>query len=304
MKMAHPILVAGKTGQLARATAELATERELPLVTVGRPELDLEDADSVERVMAALIPSAIVNAAAYTLVDKAESESERAFSINRDGAARLAAAAAKYRIPYVHVSTDYVFDGNKTSPYREDDIPSPLSIYGQSKLAGEIAVRNAYSEALILRTSWVFSHFGQNFVKTMLRLADTRDIVRVVDDQHGAPTAANDLARAILAVLEQIAKTGDTNRAGVYHVACGGETTWYGFAAAIYADWARRGRRIPKLEPIKTADYPTPAQRPANSRLDCLKIRRTFGIQLPPWQKSLEKCLDRLATASLETKQC
>jgi len=298
MNGTQPILVAGKTGQLARATAELASDRAIALVTVEPPELNLEDAESVERVVTAIAPRAIVNAAAYTLVDKAESEPERAFGVNRDGAARLAAAAAKFKIPFIHISTDYVFDGSKASPYQEDDVPSPLSIYGRSKLEGEIAVRDAYADALVIRTSWVFSPFGQNFVKTMLRLADSRDVVQVVNDQHGAPTAARDLAGAILAILKQIAgNEGSSSRAGVYHFTCAGETTWYGFAAAIYAGWARRGRHIPVLKPITTADYPTPARRPVNSRLDCSKIERTFGIRLPPWQKSLDLCLDDLAAA-------
>jgi dTDP-4-dehydrorhamnose reductase len=241
-----------------------------------------------------------VNAAAYTFVDGAESEPDRAFGVNRDGAARLAAAAAKLEIPFIHVSTDYVFDGCKASPYREDDVVSPLSIYGRSKLEGEIAVRNAYPDSLVIRTSWIFSPFGQNFVKTMLNLAETRDVVRVVDDQRGAPTAARDLAGAILAILEQTVGNQDSSRAGVYHLASAGETTWYGFAAAIYAGWARRGRHVPALKPITTVDYPTPARRPANSRLDCSKIERIFGIRLPLWHQSLERCLDELATTRFD----
>jgi dTDP-4-dehydrorhamnose reductase len=300
MNLTRRILVAGKTGQLARAIAELTCECAIPLVTVGPPELDLQDDDSVERVVTAIAPKAIVNAAAYNLVDKAESEPERAFGVNRDGAARLAAAAAKFKIPFVHVSTDYVFDGSKASPYHEDDVPAPLSIYGRSKLEGEIAVRNAYADAVVIRTSWLFSRFGQNFVKTMLRLADS-GVVSVVDDQRGAPTGARDLAGAILTVLEQIAGNEASSRAGVYHLACGGETTWCGFARAIYAGWAERGRHIPALKPITTADYPTPARRPANSRLDCSKIERTFGIRLPPWQKALDLCLDDLAAARSDT---
>jgi dTDP-4-dehydrorhamnose reductase len=297
MNQVHPILVAGKTGQLARATAELARERAIPLVTAEPPELDLEDADSVERVVSAVAPYAIVNAAAYTLVDMAEAQPERAFGVNRDGAARLAAAAAKFKIPFVHVSTDYVFDGSKASPYQEDDETSPLSIYGRSKLEGEVAVRNAHADAFVIRTSWVFSPFGQNFVKTMLRLAETREVVGVVDDQHGAPTAARDLANVILAILERVARSEYSGHTGIYHFACAGEATWHGFAAAIYAGWARRGRHVPILKPITTADYPTPARRPVNSRLDCSKIERAFGIRPPHWQQSLDLCLDDLAAA-------
>jgi dTDP-4-dehydrorhamnose reductase len=296
----HPILVVGKSGQLARALTTIAREREIPLLTAQRPELDLESVDSVARIVAAVKPKAIVNAAAYTAVDRAESEPERAFSINRDGAARLAAAAAKFRIPLVHVSTDYVFDGTKPSPYLEEDVASPLSIYGRSKLEGELAVRSAYADAVIIRTSWVFSPFGQNFVKTILRLAEKMEAVKVVNDQRGSPTAAHDLAETIVAILE--ASDGSSlSGGGLYHFACAGETTWYGFAEAIYAGWAKRGHRVPTLKPITTAEYPTPARRPANSRLDCGKIQRTFRIPRPTWQKSLDFCLDELALAVSET---
>lgn len=298
----HPILVAGTTGQLARAFARLAGERAVPVVTAEPPVLDLENVESVERVVTAVAPRAIVNAAAYTAVDKAESEPERAFRVNCHGAARLAAAAAKFRIPFVHVSTDYVFDGAKSSPYREDDFPSPLSIYGRSKLEGELAVRDACVDAIIIRTSWVFSPFGQNFVKTMIRLAETRESVTVVNDQQGSPTGAQDLAEAILAVLER--GTKDDSGGGLYHFACAGETTWYGFAKAIFAGWAKRGHRVPTLEPITTAEYPTPARRPANSRLDCSKIQHTFQIPRPTWQKSLDSCLDELALERSDKPLC
>ena len=301
----QPILVAGKTGQLARALTTLAGERAIPLVTAGRPDLDLEDVSSIERIITEVAPKAIVNAAAYTAVDKAESEPERAFAVNRDGAARLAAAAAKLMVPFVHVSTDFVFDGKKTSPYLEDDAPSPLSVYGRSKLEGEFAVRDAYADAVIIRTSWVFSAFGQNFVKTMLRLAETREAVGVVNDQHGSPTAAQDLAETILAILERNA-TGPVSGglAGLYHFTGAGETTWYGFAEAIFAGWARRGHRVPTLKPITTAEYPTPARRPARSALDCGKIERTFRIRRASWQKALDCCLDDLSLARVDAHQC
>ena len=215
MRADSPILVAGRSGQLARALIDLAAERNVPLVAVGRPELDFADPASIERVTMSVAPRAIINAAAYTAVDQAESEPTVAFMINRDGAAWLAAAAARARIPFVHLSTDYVFDGCKTSPYREDDTPRPLSVYGQSKLAGEEAVCEAHPGALVLRTSWVYSCHGHNFVRTMLRLAATRELVRVVDDQHGAPTAARDLARAILDILTSPAAC---ETAGLYHL--------------------------------------------------------------------------------------
>ena len=229
-KTRRSLLVVGRTGQLARALVAVASERNLPLVAAGRPELDLSDAGSIDRIVNACRPRAIVNAAAYTFVDKAESEIDLAFKINRDGAGHLARAAERLRIPFIHVSTDYVFDGNKLTPYQEDDRPSPLGIYGRSKRDGEIAVLTSYPAAVVLRTSWVYSPYGHNFVKTMLRLAETRDHIRVVDDQYGAPTSARDLAQAIIEIVEQVEGRPDKNLGGIYHLTAAGKTTWYGFA--------------------------------------------------------------------------
>jgi len=298
------ILVAGRTGQLARCLAEEARRRGRALVALGRPELDLARPELLAKAVVAHTPRAIVNAAAYTAVDKAEAEPTLAMAVNRDGAGALAAVARRLGVPFIHVSTDYVFDGRKAAPYREDDLPSPLGAYGRSKLDGEAAVRAACPAGVILRTSWVYSPFGQNFVATMLRLAATREKVQVVDDQHGAPTAAPDLAAAILDLAEQLtAQRADTRETGgIYHLTNAGETSWYGFAGAIFAGWARRGHRVPTLEPITTAQYPTPARRPANSRLDCNKIARVFGLRLPPWQSSLDRCLNDLAAARAEAQ--
>jgi dTDP-4-dehydrorhamnose reductase len=298
-----PILVAGKTGQLARCLAQEARRRGTPLVAVGRPELDLTQPELLARAVEAHAPGAIVNAAAYTAVDKAEAEPALAMAVNRDGAGALAAAAARLGVPFLHVSTDYVFDGRKESPYVEEDAPSPLGAYGRSKCDGEAAVRGACPAGVILRTSWVYSPFGQNFVSTMLRLAATREKVQVVDDQHGAPTAAFDLASTILDLVERLtAAPRGRDTGGIYHLAADGETTWHGFAAAIFAGWARRGHRVPVLEPITTPQYPTAARRPPNSRLDCSKIARVFGLRLPPWRSSLERCLDELALARAEAQ--
>jgi dTDP-4-dehydrorhamnose reductase len=275
--------------------------RGVPLVCLGRPELDIEDVDSIARAVRDVRPRAVVNAAGYTAVDKAESEPERAHAINRDGAAHLARAASKAGLPFIHVSTDYVFDGRKGSPYREDDLPAPLGAYGRSKLVGEDAVRDACPAALILRTSWLYSHHGHNFVKTMLGLAETRNVVRVVDDQLGSPTSALDLADAILTLADRSAPGSPGDDGGVYHAAAEGETTWHGFAGAIFSSWQRRGRRVPKLEAITTAEFPTPARRPADSRLDCTKLAQRFGIRLPHWRHSLDACLDELASALTES---
>jgi len=296
----RPILVAGKTGQLARCLVAAARRRATALVSVGRPELDLARPAALAQVIEAHAPRAIINAAAYTAVDKAEAEPALAMAVNRDGARALADAAARLGVPFIHVSTDYVFDGRKDASYREEDAPVALGIYGRSKLEGEAAVADAYSAGVILRTSWVYSPFGQNFVTTMLRLAATREKVGVVDDQHGAPTGAPDLAHAILDLIGLAGAARDRDTGGIYHLAAAGETTWYGFAEAIFSGWARRGHRVPMLEPITTAQYPTAARRPANSRLDCSKIARVFGLRLPPWQKSLERCLDELASAHAE----
>jgi len=300
MQDRRPILVAGRSGQLSRSLAEDARARGVPLLAMGRPDLDLADAASIERAVARAAPRAVINAAAYTAVDRAEAEPARAFAVNRDGAARLAGAAARLGVPFIHVSSDYVFDGSKDSPYREDDPPAPLGVYGKSKLAGEDAVRNACPAGLILRTSWVYSRFGHNFLTTMLRLAETGAAAQVVDDQHGAPTAAPDLARAMLNLIERMTQTAAPDRARIYHLAARGETTWHGFAAAIFAGWARRGHRVPTLRPIGTDQYPTAARRPRNSRLDCTRIARDFGLRLPPWQHSLALCLDDLAGAHAE----
>jgi dTDP-4-dehydrorhamnose reductase len=298
-----PILVAGKSGQLAQCLRDSAALREMPMVAVGRPELDIESGEGIDRVIAELEPSAIVNAAAYTAVDSAESEQGRAFLANCGGAGLLADAATRHGIPFVQVSTDYVFDGRKPQPYCEDDIPAPLNVYGSSKLAGEATVLKACPWTAVIRTSWVYSPYGQNFVRTMLRLSETQPVVRVVNDQRGTPTSAADLADAILVIAERLRSANGRGDAGIYHLAGEGETSWYGFAAAIFASLARRGRRVPKLEAITTAEYPTAARRPRNSCLDSFKAERTFGVRLPPWRLSLETCLDQLETPK-ELRAC
>jgi dTDP-4-dehydrorhamnose reductase len=291
-----PILVAGKSGQLARCLRDSAVLRNVPMVAVGRPELDVESGEGIDRIMAAVEPWAIVNAAAYTAVDQAEAEPGRAFGVNCHGAALLADAAARRGIPFIQISTDYVFDGSKRSPYREDDVPAPLNVYGASKLASETAVLKACPGAAVIRTSWVSSPYGHNFVRTMLRRSETQPVVRVVDDQRGTPTSAADLAAAILAIVERLRSADRCDNAGIYHLAGDGETSWHGFAAAIFASLARRGRRVPELQAITTAEYPTPTRRPKNSCLDSSKAERIFGVRLPPWRSSLEACLDRLET--------
>lgn len=289
--MKSTILVAGKSGQVARSLADL-TVPDFTFVAVGRPELDLADTASIERTIQTHRPVALVNAAAYTAVDKAESEPEQAFAINRDGAADLARAAARYGLPIIHISTDYVFPGDKSSPYVETDATGPLGIYGHSKLEGEEAVAQANSAHVILRTAWVFSPYGSNFLKTMLRLASQRDTLSVVADQHGTPTYAPDLADAIVSVLRLVlSKPADRTWKGIFHLVAEGEATWAQFAEEVFRVSKARGGVSAHVNPIATAEYPTPARRPVNSRLDTKRFILTFGHTLPDWRSGVERCI-------------
>ena len=290
------VLVAGREGQLARALAPVFAGAGWRVSARGRAEgLDLAGpAGAIAEAVRAEAPDLVVNAAAYTAVDRAETEPAAAMAVNRDGAAALAAAGA-VGAPVLHVSTDYVFDGAKGEPYAEDDAPAPTGEYGRSKLEGETAVLAANPRSMVLRTSWVCSATGHNFLRTMLRLAEIRDEVSVVDDQRGAPTFAADLAEAALRAAPQLvaAPAGDT-AFGVFHLSGAPDTTWHGFAAAIFAAVAVRGRRVPALRAIPTTAYPTPTRRPADSRLDCSRIAAVHGIGRPDWRPALDRCLDDL----------
>lgn len=289
------LLIAGAQGQLARAMIELApSAADVTAFAVGRPALDLTAPASVLNALADFKPDVIVNAAAYTAVDKAESEPDAAMALNADGPRRLAEAAERMGAALIHVSTDYVFDGSKSAPYVEDDPTAPLGSYGRSKLAGEAAVRAAARRHVILRTAWVHSPFGANFVKTMLRLAGERPEIRVVDDQIGSPTYAPHLAQAILAIARTLSNDPDDARWGTYHAAGTGAVTWCGFAREVMRVSASLGGPSANVVPITTADYPTPAKRPANSRLDCTRLADTFGVALPPWQEGVAECVTRL----------
>jgi dTDP-4-dehydrorhamnose reductase len=279
------ILVTGRSGQLATALVKCAKSRpEFDLLALGRPTIDLERPGETEAAIIAARPGLVVNAAAYTAVDRAESEQDRAFAINRDSAAAVARAAARLGVPLIHLSTDYVFDGTKpqTEAYVEPDATNPLSVYGRSKRAGEEAVLDAHPTSLILRTSWVFSPFGTNFLKTMLRLGAERESLRVVSDQIGNPTSAVDLADIILRIAPELAAS--TPAVGIFHLTNSGSTSWHSFATAFVEASATRGGPRPRLEAITTADYPTPALRPANSRLDTSAFTRRFGIAPRAWQ--------------------
>jgi len=283
--MTGPILITGGRGQLASALARLAR---VPVHLVGRPDFDFDRPETIAACFRAANPSLVVNAAAYTAVDAAEKDQDAAFRANRDGPAELARLCRDAGIPLIHVSTDYVFDGTKPSPYLETDPTGPQGVYGASKLAGEQAVLASGAHAIILRTAWVYAAEGKNFLLTMLNLGKTRDRLTVVADQHGCPTEAADLAAAILAIADRIQLDGwDDRFAGVFHAAGTGETTWHGFATAIFEEAARHGAKVPVVEPIPTSAYPTPAKRPANSRLNCGRLAAVFGLRLPPWRDSV-----------------
>ncbi|PLX37547.1 MAG: dTDP-4-dehydrorhamnose reductase [Hyphomicrobiales bacterium] len=296
--MSPRILVAGAEGQVARSLVEAAHECDVPMLALGRSALDLTALDALPAGALAFRPTLIVNAAAYTAVDKAESEREAAFAVNATGAGKLAALATEAGLPIIHLSTDYVFDGEKSTPYCEDDATNPRSVYGASKLAGEAAVAAANPRHIILRTAWVHSPFGSNFVKTMLRLGRERDRLRVVADQIGSPTYAGDLANAILHIATKTPASGwHESLAGIYHAAGASETSWHGLAQTVFATAHEiDGRPMPSVEAIATIDYPTAAERPANSRLDCTKLARTFGIALPDWRDGVRRCVERLVT--------
>lgn len=289
------IAVTGKSGQVVTALIERGTAAGHEVIALGRPELDLADPISVARALEAVAPDVVVSAAAYTAVDKAETEAELAHVVNGAGAGAVARAAKALGVPLVHVSTDYVFDGVLNRPYREDDATGPTGVYGASKLAGEEAVLAAYPEgSVILRVAWVYSPFGGNFVKTMLRLAGDRDEVSVVADQVGNPTSALDIVDGILLVATNLVVSDDPALRGVFHMTARGEASWADFAAAIFAASKARGGPSAQVNPITTVQYPTPATRPANSRLDCARIAKVHGVALPDWRRSLEAIVARL----------
>jgi dTDP-4-dehydrorhamnose reductase len=265
------------------------------VVPLGRPALDLERLDTIEPAIVAARPDIVVNAAAYTAVDLAESEPDLAMLVNGEAAGAVASAAARVGVPVIQISTDYVFEGALERPYREDDPVGPISAYGASKLAGEAAVVAANVDHAILRTAWVYSPFGKNFVRTMLRLAETRDEVGVVADQQGCPTDALDIADAVVAVAHNmLARPQDASLRGIFHMSAQGQAVWADVAEAIFAARAAAGAPPVAVKRIATSDYPTPARRPANSRLDCSRLCAIHGVMLPEWRVSLAACVARL----------
>ncbi len=279
------LLVTGGTGQVGEALRRLAPKLGITVIAPGRGELDLSNPGSIR-----LPPGidGVINTGAYTAVDKAESERALAETVNGIAPGVLATEAAKRGLPIVQLSTDYVFDGTKTEPYLETDPVNPLSVYGRTKETGERAVRDANPRHAVMRTCWVYAVHGNNFVKTMLRLGKERDQLKVVADQTGAPTLADDIARAAVEIAKGLR---DGKPAGTYHYAAGGATTWHGLASAIWAKAGPRLGRSPAIDPIPTSGYPTPAKRPQNSRLDCAKVVSTFGVIRRPWERALDETL-------------
>jgi dTDP-4-dehydrorhamnose reductase len=287
------ILQFGASGQLGKEMIAAAPASGIALDAVSREAVDFTRPDDVIRAVRETNADVVVNATAYTSVDKAESEEALARTINAETVGKLAAACAERGLPLIHVSTDYVFDGMNPAPYLETDVVNPRNAYGRTKLEGELAMAAANPRHVILRTSWVYSPYGTNFVKTMLRLSAERDIVKVVDDQHGAPTSAADLAATILSMASVIHASPPPDAFGVFHYTGRGDTSWFGFAREILAG-ARDWHPVKAdLLPIPASEFPTPARRPANSRLDCGKIERVYGIRPVPWRVALASVLGR-----------
>ena len=294
------ILLTGVNGQVGHALKSKLTEYEV--IALSREQLDLTKIHDIRRVVREIKPNIIINPAAYTAVDKAESEPELAFAINATAAQILAEEAARLGAALIHFSTDYVYDGTKKTPYVESDEVNPVSVYGKSKLAGEVAIRAVGLPHLILRTSWVYGAYGKNFLKTILRLAAERDTLRIVGDQVGAPTSSESIANAVVQLVD-IWKPTQEIQTGIVHFTNTGETSWYGFSCEIVnqynklmisKDWPALKVDVKNIAPITTANYPTPAARPVNSRLNNVKLKQMFDVQLPAWEHALQQVMQSL----------
>lgn len=282
------LAVTGTQGQVARALKAKATQ-DCEIILLGRPDLDLKDPLSVQDCLRRAMPDVIVSAAAYTAVDKAEVEQNEAFAVNSTGASAVATAAASLNVPVIHLSTDYVFDGLKTAPYVETDPTGPATVYGRSKLDGEREVARITPNHVILRTAWVYSEYGHNFIKTMLRLGETRDIISVVGDQMGCPTSADDIALAVLSAARRLLQDPSSDLRGIFHLAGTGETSWAGLAKHVFSIVEEMTDKKISIQDITTKDYPTAASRPANSRLNCEKFEQRYHQHMPLWQVSTRK---------------
>lgn len=294
--MTKRYVVTGREGQVVRSLIERAsTSSNIEIIPLGRPELELADPLAVAGALEAARPDVIISAAAYTAVDQAESEEALASVINAQSPGIIAATAKRLGVPLVHISTDYVFDGEKNGPYSETDAVAPLGAYGRTKLAGELAIASATENYAILRTAWVYSPYGKNFLRTMLRLAETRDNVSVVADQVGNPTSALDIADGILKVAGNLCVSDDLRLRGVFHMTAAGEASWADFADEIFRHSKKYNGPSASVNRITTMDYPTPAKRPKNSRLNCTKLSSTHDVILPHWRTSTEAVVASLA---------
>jgi len=294
------ILLTGVNGQVGYALLPKFSQQQL--FPISRSELDLADQDDIRRLIRDIKPDLIINPAAYTAVDKAESEPELAFAVNATAPRILAEEAAKLDAAMIHFSTDYVYDGTKKTPYVEGDLVNPAGVYAKSKLAGENAIREAGLPHLILRTSWVYGAYGKNFLKTILRLAGERDSLRIVSDQFGAPTSSENIANAVIQLVEKW-QWQDQAQTGIYHLTNAGNTSWHGFACEIVTEyealriergWPALKTKVEDIAAITAAEYPTPATRPANSKLDNSKLKQTFNIELPNWEQGLQQVMQQL----------
>ena len=295
------LVVTGREGQVVRSIVERAAGSEFEIVPLGRPEFELGgSAAAIHSAVEAARPDAVVSAAAYTQVDKAESESRVAFTVNEQAPRAIAQVARRLGVPLIHLSTDYVFDGAKSTPYVEEDPTGPTGIYGASKLAGEEAVLGEHANSVVLRTAWVYSPFAANFVKTMLRLAGDREEVAVVADQRGNPTSALDIADGILRVAADLVASRGSERRGVFHMTATGDASWAELADAIFRASAEVGGPTARVRHITSSEYPTAAKRPANSQLDSTKLAKAYGIRLPEWRSSLKGVVERLVQAREE----
>ena len=294
--------IIGTNGQLGKALLHRSLGGDVGVEAFGRTTCDITDANSVERGLKDKALDLVINAAAYTAVDQAEKEPDHAYAVNAKGPANLASLCSRQNIPLIHISTDYVFDGTKTIPYRENDALAPLGVYGASKAQGEENVRRLLAKHIIIRTAWLYSATGHNFVKTMLRLGREKPVLKVVDDQHGCPTSAADLAAAVWQTIAAV-RRNDRSFWGTYHFCNTGETTWYGLAEAVF----ERARTYPayalqmkQLLPIPTSAYPTPARRPAFSVLNCDLIQSTFQMRIRSWQAALHDTMDELMSLRMK----
>ena len=292
------VLITGANGQLGRELVRLGQRFEFEVHSFSRQQLDITNKKQIAQIFPRISPSLVINAAAYTQVDRAEEESDLAYAVNKDGPAYLARYCDDNHLTLIHISTDYVFDGTKGRPYQESDPIAPLGVYGQSKAQGETAIRSILPNHIIVRTSWLYGVYGNNFVKTILKLATEKTTLRVVADQFGSPTSAADLANAVLTIARKISAS-EKNYWGTYHYCCKGITTWHALAEKIielatpYA--ALKARHV---EAITTAEWPTPAKRPPYSVLDCSRLKSRFGIEPEPWQQSLKHTIDRIFAES------